>query len=307
MVVIGAANLDIHGAASDRLRMHDSNPGKITYSPGGVARNIAENLARLNIDCRLISALGNDPHGDLLLNHGRAAGIDMQNVLILDSQATSTYLSILDEGGEMVVAVNDMSIIDRLSADQLQPREALMKQAELIIVDANLPAKSLAYLFETHVDRPLFVDPVSVIKATKLRPHLRAVHTLKPSLAEAEALSGLPGKSVKQLEKMAAWFHREGVQRLFVTMAARGVFYSTSERQGVEPAAASSIRNSDGAGDAFMAGLAYSWLKQLPIGETVAVALAAAATAVGDQRTNASMSLAAISGSKRIPDNHVAD
>ncbi|MGY8794759.1 MAG: PfkB family carbohydrate kinase, partial [Woeseiales bacterium] len=80
-VVVGGANMDICGAPSSNLRLQDSNPGKVTSSPGGVARNIAENLARLGIDCRLIAAIGTDHHGDLLVKQGEAAGIDMRYVL----------------------------------------------------------------------------------------------------------------------------------------------------------------------------------------------------------------------------------
>ena len=63
MVIVGGANMDIHGAPNAALRQHDSNPGTVQSSPGGVARNIAENLARLGVDCRLIAAVGNDHHG----------------------------------------------------------------------------------------------------------------------------------------------------------------------------------------------------------------------------------------------------
>ena len=65
--VIGGANIDIHGRSTQALRSNDSNPGDVHISAGGVARNIAENLARLGADTRLISAVGDDHwnHEDL--------------------------------------------------------------------------------------------------------------------------------------------------------------------------------------------------------------------------------------------------
>ena len=72
--VIGGANVDIHGAAYQPLRLRDSNPGSVHVSPGGVARNVAENLSRLGLDCRLVTAVGKDPNGEMLLAHGREAG-----------------------------------------------------------------------------------------------------------------------------------------------------------------------------------------------------------------------------------------
>ena len=80
VAVIGGTNIDIHGKTNKSLRRNDSNPGTVHTSAGGVARNIAENLVRLGVDCRLISAVGKDHHGQMLIQLCRDAGIDMQYV-----------------------------------------------------------------------------------------------------------------------------------------------------------------------------------------------------------------------------------
>jgi len=118
IAAIGGANIDIHGKSNKALRGKDSNPGTVHTSAGGVARNVAENLARLGVDCRLISAIGDDHYGQMLMRLCREAGIDMQYVQEFASAATSTYLSVLDDTGDMPVAVADMSIIDNLSAER---------------------------------------------------------------------------------------------------------------------------------------------------------------------------------------------
>lgn len=84
-------------------------------SAGGVGRNIAENLARLGTDTRLLSAVGNDQYGHLLLEVSQRAGVDVRQMLVLDGQATFSYLSLHDGCGEMSCAVNDMGI------DELTP------------------------------------------------------------------------------------------------------------------------------------------------------------------------------------------
>ena len=144
VVAIGGANMDIHGDPSGALRQHDSNPGTVRTSPGGVARNVAENLARLGTDCRLITAIGNDHHGRMLLQQGRDAGIDMQHVLQFESSQTSTYMSVLDRSGDMFVAINDMAIIDELTPERLRSYEANLKQAALLVFRQNLPDKPLS-------------------------------------------------------------------------------------------------------------------------------------------------------------------
>ena len=190
--------------------MHDSNPGRVVTSPGGVARNIAENLARLGVDARLLCAVGADEHGDLLLSQGRAAGIDMSNVLRLSDAATSTYVSMLDASGDMHVAVNDMSIVDALQPSQLRHFEKMLRQASLVVLDTNLPDASLKYLCESLTDSVLFVDTVSAAKAARIAPYLSSIHTLKAGSIEAEALSGMPCRTKRQLEKAVRWFHAQG-------------------------------------------------------------------------------------------------
>ena len=297
IAVVGGANLDICGVPAGKLRMRDSNPGSVNASPGGVARNIAENLARLGADCRLIAAVGKDNHGDLLLEQGQAAGIDMRYMLRLDAAQTSTYVSVLDNTGDMLVAINDMSIMDEIRPERLQVHEPMLRQASLVIADTNLSADALAYLSGSFIEQPLLIDTVSAAKANRIKPYLDSVHTLKASHIEAEALSGIDAPTKKQLPRIVNWFHDRGVARVFVTLGAEGVFYSDGREQGLEKAGAPSngVANASGAGDAFVAGIAYSWLKQWPLTKTVRFATSAANVALAHRSTiNPGMSTAAV-------------
>jgi len=299
IAVIGGMNMDIHGAPEASLRMNDSNPGNVHTSPGGVARNIAENLARLGADCRLIAPIGNDQHGRFLLQHGRDAGIDMRHVVQLDSAPTSTYMSVLDDCGDMHVAISDMTIIDKFGPEQLQGHEQMLKQAALVILDTNLNDDALSFLTDSCADRPLFVDTVSSTKAIRIKPYLRAVHTLKPSLIEAEVMTGITAKTDRKLPALAGWFHDRGVTRIFITLGPRGVFYSTGNgsTQGIQKLRGNTtgMSNAGGAGDAFLAGLAYSWLNEWPLDKSLGFALAAANVTLSHQHTSSpALSLAAV-------------
>lgn len=60
VVIIGSANIDVAGYSHESLNYADSNPGKIKFTPGGVGRNIAQNLALLGNKAWLLSAVGSD-------------------------------------------------------------------------------------------------------------------------------------------------------------------------------------------------------------------------------------------------------
>ena len=278
VAVIGGANIDIHGKSFNALRQKDSNPGTVHTSAGGVARNIAENLARLGVDARLISAIGNDHHGRMMMRLSHDSGIDMQYVHEIESLPTSTYLSVLDDSGDMQVAIADMSIIDRLSADRLRPQKAMLQQSSLMILDTNLPDDALAWLTGRFAANTIFADTVSTAKALRIKPYLSSIHTLKTGTLEAEALTGLEARTQTQMRRLADRLHDEGVERVFITRGDQGVFYSTGDAQGVEKMKRTKgeILNAGGAGDAFLAGLAYAWLEDWPLNKTVQFALAAA-------------------------------
>jgi pseudouridine kinase len=303
VAVIGGANIDIHGKSNKALRRKDSNPGTVHTSAGGVARNVAENLARLGVDCRLISAIGNDHHGRMLMRLCREAGIDMRCVQEIASAPTSTYLSVLDDSGDMQVAIADMSIIDHLDAERLQQHQAMLIQASLMILDTNLLDDALAWLTVTFAGNTIFADTVSTTKALRLKPYLQSIHTLKTSTLEAEALTGLEARTQTQLRKLAGRLHAEGIERVFITRGNQGVFYSTGDAQGVQKLKRDKrdVRNAGGAGDAFLAGLAYAWLEDWPLSDSVQFALAAANITLSHPAASSpALSLAAVNRAMEI-------
>jgi len=288
VTVIGGANIDIHGRSTHKLADNDSNPGTVHTSAGGVARNIAENLARLGVDCRLVTAIGSDHHGQMLLRSCREAGIDTQYVQEIVAAPTSSYLAVLNESGDLRVAVNDMSIIEHLTPARLVAYKAMFEQASLLIVDCNLPQDSLGWLASAIVEKTLFVDTVSAAKALRIRPHLRAVHSLKASTIEVEALVGRKARTQSELRAIASLLHAEGVQRIFITRGENGVFYSTADMQGVvKPNLGNrEIVSTGGAGDAFLAGIAFAWLADWNLQQSLQFALAAADITLASPATN---------------------
>src|SRR5215469_12513795 len=90
VTVIGGANMDINCFSRNPLNMYDSNPGRVEYCPGGVGRNIAENLHRLGAEVRFIGVIGDDPGGALLKSSSASIGLNIKHSLFL---ASSTKLS----------------------------------------------------------------------------------------------------------------------------------------------------------------------------------------------------------------------
>ncbi|MFT5706322.1 MAG: pseudouridine kinase [Oceanospirillaceae bacterium] len=284
-VAIGGANMDILGKPEHSFCPSTSNPGFVSSSPGGVARNIAENISRLGNKCYLIAAVGNDNHGLQLIEQSKNGGVDTSQMLTLDGHSTSCYLSIIDDSGEMQMAIADMKILDQLLPAHFKKQLPLLKQARLIVIDTNLSTQVLAYLFEQLPEAEFFVDTVSVAKTIKIMPFLHQIHSLKPNLLEAETLSGIKIDDYKQLPELAKWFHQQGVKRLFISLGQDGVFYSDQHNQQRVKLTARDVQNSNGAGDAMTAALAHCHMQEMNIHDSCFFALAAACCAIATQDT----------------------
>ena len=77
IIVIGGANIDIKARAGGKYIAGTSNPGSVSFTPGGVARNIAHNLGSLGVNVALISAFGKDAAGEIAIAATKAAGVDL--------------------------------------------------------------------------------------------------------------------------------------------------------------------------------------------------------------------------------------
>jgi pseudouridine kinase len=259
-VVVGGANVDIGGHSHHPLIQRDSNPGQVTISVGGVGRNIAHNISLLGIDTRMLSALGDDLYGEKITTVCSAAGLDLSRVRCIKEARTSTYLYLAGPDGDMALAVNDMEICDFITPEYLAENLKLLNSAQLVVVDANIPEASIRWLAQ-NVTVPIFVDPVSVTKAEKLRTCLGGIHTLKPNRLEAELLSGIPIRTEEDLPRAAAALLETGLRRVFISLGADGVFAADHSEMKKIPGLPTKVQNTTGAGDAFVAGLVWAYLK----------------------------------------------
>ena len=296
VLAIGAANMDIAAATPHPLAAGDSTPGTIRHAPGGVARNVAENLARLGHAVHLWCAVGDDLFGRSLLAQTRAAGVDVSGCWTLPDAATSTYLSLHGPDGDMAVAVNDMAIVDRISAGHLQQRAAQLPAAGALLLDGNLPVPVLAWLFDRAAGAPVFVDPVSAFKCRRFLPWLGQIHTLKVNRIEAQALWGQPLDGDAAIAACADWLHAQGVRAVVLSLGERGAYWSTAGADaGWSAALPVAVCNATGAGDALMAGLLHGHLHGLGLRASAAFGTACAAlTLTAPQANHPGLSVGAV-------------
>ncbi|PVZ68377.1 PfkB family carbohydrate kinase [Pelagibaculum spongiae] len=295
VMVIGGCNLDIQGIPAKAGIAGDSLPGQVSMTPGGVGRNIAENIARLSHEVRMVSVVGADEAGQQLIAATADAGVDVSSIRQLSGRRTSVYLSILDHQHELVQAINDMDTINDLTPEVLADQASSIGHSKALVIDANLTSAALEYLFTRKPLAPVFADCVSASKAEKLKPWLNRIHCLKPNVMEAELLWGKPVKDQQDLKNCAQWFHAQGVAKIFISLGGDGLFASDGQQQLMIKPKPCKVISVSGAGDALMAGLVHSHLKNLDLNQTVDTAQACAAMALTYHSTvNPALSAAAV-------------
>ncbi|MDL2327115.1 PfkB family carbohydrate kinase [Ruminococcaceae bacterium OttesenSCG-928-A11] len=282
--VVGGANMDIGGRSAAALVPRDSNPGTATFSPGGVGRNIAHNLALLGCGVRMVSAFGDDVNGATLAESCRKAGVDITASPVLAGETTAVYLYITNEQGEMELAVNDMGIYGKMTPAFLAARMDTINRAALCVADTNPPLETLEYL-AAHCAVPLVVDPVSTVKAQRIKGLLPRVHTLKCNRAEAAVLSGVAIDGEQTLRAAAQKLMADGVTQMVITMGAEGALCAGPDGIHLLPAYLGVVANVTGGGDAFTAALAAGLIAGLTLAEAAQNGLAAGALAVTHRDT----------------------
>jgi pseudouridine kinase len=285
ILVLGASVVDIFGFCENKYASRDSIPGRIKMTFGGVCRNIAENLARMEVNTKFISVLGDDEIGREIIEHSRYIGYDMSQSLILKDKRTPTYLAVLDENGEMVSGINDMSSINRLDIEYIKSKSDIIREADYVFLDADNPL-NLEFLLDTyHEDTKFILDPISANKTVKILPFIGGFHTIKPNRLEAEVIADMAIKTDEDLIKAAKKIHNLGVKNLFITLDKEGVFYSNGRSQGLIKSLNPEVRNVTGAGDSFVAGIGYGYTKDMPIDEIAKIATTMAFITISNQET----------------------
>ena len=287
VTVIGGANIDIKGKPYKELKQHTSNPGYINIAPGGVGRNIAHNLAQLNVPVTFLSVVGNDDEGRRLLEETRQAGVNVEQVVISNTRRTGIYLAILNAIGDMDIALSGMDILEELNIQYLESKIEVIKNSEIVVFDSNIPEESIRYVTELCYNNniPVVVDPVSIDKAQKLKGVLDKIDYITPNKEELESITGMSVADDEEMKKAVKYLRDRGVKNVIVTLGERGVYISSEELEKFIEPYRTEIVDATGAGDALTAGLVYGIFNGYSLEVSVKMGLAAASLTISSPYT----------------------
>ncbi len=285
VLVIGASGLDSKGRSTQNLRFAADNPGSIRNSYGGVGRNIAENLARLKVKTVLLTVVGDDATGDLILAHLATVGVDTTYALQVADYRTGSFIAILDDSGDLAVAISDFEIMSQMDVAYIQSQATLFADARLVVIDLNMPVPTLEAIItqcqQYHV--PLCVDPTSPAHAQKIIDKVHHFYLVTPNASEIEVFCQFivdqhnPDSVLLSVQQVVG----NGATSAIVTLGEHGVAYATSAECGLLNSAKVAVIDSTGAGDALTAGVIFGLVNNLTLAESLRLGMAAARLTLG--------------------------
>lgn len=289
VLVIGSAGIDVKGRPHREMEWETSNLGRVRNSVGGVARNIAENLARLEVETILLTAVGKDSAGRRVIKKCEDAGIDCSHIRAVPGARTGTYLALLTPEGDLMTAISDFAVMEYVDTDYLIGHEQLFASAALIVIDATLLPDVMATVFslaERYQVR-VCVDPTTPALAVNLCGYIDRMYMVSPNAAETTALCGLvdPAHDYETAMNAARHLVGLGAKVAVVTMGEKGLAYADGSGGGHLPAISTHVVDPTGAGDAFSGAVIFGLLNEVPIDEAMRLGVTAASLTLQSPHT----------------------
>ncbi|XP_009803607.1 pseudouridine kinase isoform X1 [Nicotiana tabacum] len=256
-VVIGGMVLDVNATSSMPANPGTSTPGKVIFSLGGVARNVADCISKLEARPFMISAVGFDMAGNLLLGHWESAGLSTEGIQRNRNIETAVVCYIFDEKGEVAAGVARVESIEKfLTPRWIEKFKCKISSAPILMVDANLTSSSLeaSCQMAAQFNTPVWFEPVSVAKSRRVASVVQYISFASPNedelIAMANAISGrdifhpirkdhgtikLSTECLFQMLKPAIWLLLDkGVKVVVVTLGSHGVFLCSNAKSNLE-------------------------------------------------------------------------
>ena len=276
IVVIGAAFVDIKGYPYAQFIPGGRNSGKVVEVHGGVARNIVEDIANVELRPTFVTVL--DPKGisndvsDKLAKHK----VNTDYIKRSDG-GLGTWLAVFDNSGDVVASISKRPDLSRI-ADVLDDKgNEIFKYADSIAVefDVEVPILKRVIALAEKYGKRIYAPVSNMSIAMERRDLLQHVSCLVCNIEEAGLLFSeeYEGTAPDEMSRiLLKKITQAQIPAMVVTMGGAGAVYaSLNGEYGYCPAPKTEVRDTTGAGDAFFAGVTIGLTYGKTMGEACAI------------------------------------
>lgn len=288
IVVIGASFVDVKGYPLSQYIPGGRNVGRVVQVHGGVARNVVEDIANVELRPTFVSVVDDTGLSDDVVRNLIRHKVDIRYVA-RSSEGLGTWLAVFDNDGDVIASISrrpDLSAIEEVLE---KDGDEIFRGADSIVVEFDIEVpilKKVLELAEKH-GKEVYTVISNMSIAMKRRDLLRKTAALVCNVQEAGMLftEDYTDMLPEEMEQsLADRIRTSGIPRIIVTMGARGAVYADASGQtGVCPAMKVDVVDTTGAGDAFFAGAAIGLTYGKTVGEACVIGTRLAASVIASR------------------------
>lgn len=279
IVVIGSAFVDIKGFPFDNYIPTGRNAGQVEYIHGGVARNVVEDIANVELRPIYLGIVDNTPMGDSVLQKLKNHKVNCDYCLSMPD-GMGTWLAVFDNNGDVAGSISKRPNMLPLIHVLESKGDEILAKAKSVVVEVDLDKEIIKKVIELSekYGTKLYGLVSNMSIAAKRRDFLQKFDCFICNQSEAGILfiDDYEEKTPEELcQILSEKVVRANIPSMIVTMGEQGAVYADNKgNKGVCPAKKVHVIDTTGAGDSFCAGVAIG----LTYGKSMAEAIEIGAT-----------------------------
>ncbi|MFP4268297.1 MAG: ribokinase [Spirochaetaceae bacterium] len=261
ILVAGSLNIDLVTQVPYLPKPGETLTSLAFYrNPGGKGANQASIIGKLTGRVGMIGKVGDDDHGELLLETLRNAHVDTSGIQVAAQDDTGmAFIQVSNDGENSIVLVPGTN--SRLYPADIVSMEELLHESDIVLLQLEIPLETAAYVIDraSSLNKKIILNPAPAVHLDTAL--LEKIDILVPNESELSILSGLPADTDEGVRNAARDLLAKGVKSIVVTMGERGSWYFSGEEEQHVPTLPAEVVDTTGAGDAYIGALAYGLSK----------------------------------------------
>jgi pseudouridine kinase len=283
VVTVGTVYVDIKGYPDGEFFPTGRNAGDIKYFHGGVARNIAEDVAKLGADSMLVSLVDKSGVASDVIKHLQDVNVRTDHVKTTE-KGMGTWMAVFDGNGNLCASISKrpdlLPICDILKTDE----EKIFKDAAGILLEIDIDEEivDITMRLAEKYNIPVYAVISNMTIAKERIKYIKKTacffcNRLEAGIFFDKKTEGLSHQEM--LDLLKAELEKLNMKAMVITMDSDGAVYADAEGEaGHCPAQQVTVVDSTGAGDAFFAGTSVGLLRKLSIADACELGTKAAAS-----------------------------
>lgn len=259
IVVVGNVFVDIKGFPDEAYIPDGRNKGHVEFVHGGVGRNVAEDIANLELRPRFVSMVDDTAQGEDVKRKLRNHKVDT-DYLVSTPDGMGIWLAVFDESGDLAGSISKRPKMDKMIDLIDEKGDEIFADADSIILEIDLDKEIVKRVFKyaAKYNKKVFAVVANMAIASERRDFLQSIDCFVCNVLEAGILfvHDFDGMTPEELaDDLSERIVKAKIPSMIVTMGSKGAVYADMYgEKGVFPARPVQVRDTTGAGDAFCAG-----------------------------------------------------